>query len=115
MNLSIIFFIALLITVSVPSVFAEDLEVFTNQQIYTTVHPLLVYGNAPPSEPLVIRIFAPNGGIAEFEQVIVEKDGSFSTVLLEWPESSTSFPYGTYTVEATVSYTHLTLPTICSV
>ncbi len=100
MNPSIIFFIALLVTVSLPSVLAEDLEVFTNQQIYTTVHPLLVYGNAPPGEPLVVRIFAPNGGIAEFEQIIVGKDGSFNLLLLEWPESSTSFPYGTYTVEA---------------
>ena len=82
MNLLIIFFIALLITVSLPSVFAEDLEIFTNQQIYTTIHPLLVYGNAPPNEPLVIRIFAPNGGIAEFEQIIVDKDGSFNLLLL---------------------------------
>ena len=100
MKLPVFFFIAILIAVSLPSVFAEDLEIFTNQQIYTTVHPLLVYGNAPPNEPLVVRIFAPNGGIAEFEQIIVSQNGSFNLLLMNWPESSTNFPYGTYTVEA---------------
>ena len=99
MKLQIIFFVALLITVSLPSVFAEELEIFTNQQIYTTIHPLLVYGNAPANEPIVVRIFAPNGGIAEFQQIIVSQNGSFNLLLMNWPEASTSFPYGTYTVE----------------
>jgi len=92
--------LGLLITVSSPQVFAEELKVYTNQQIYTTQHPLLVYGTGPENAPLVLRLFAPAGTIAEFEQIITNPDGSFSYKMLDWPVSSTKFPFGTYTVEA---------------
>ena len=97
-----LFFVVLgiLIIVSSPQVFAEELLVYTNQQIYSTQHPLLVYGNAPANSPLVLRMFAPDGGIAEFEQIITNDDGSFSYKMLDWPSSSTQYPYGTYTIEA---------------
>ncbi len=88
----------LVITVS-PQVFAEELLAFTNQQIYTTQHPLLVYGTGPENAPLVIRLFAPDGSIAEFQQITTNSDGSFSYKILDWPESSTKYPFGTYTVE----------------
>ena len=88
----------LIITVS-PQVFAEELLAFTNQQIYTTQHPLLVYGTGPENAPLVIRLFAPDGSIAEFQQITTNSDGSFSYKILDWPESSTKYPFGTYTVE----------------
>ena len=80
--------------------FAEELIAFTNQQIYTTQHPLLVYGTGPANAPLVLRLFAPAGTIAEFEQITTGPDGSFSYKMLDWPTSSTQYPYGTYTVEA---------------
>jgi len=92
--------LGLLITVSSPQVFAEELKVYTNQQIYATQHPLLVYGTGPENAPLVLRLFAPAGTIAEFEQIITNPDGSFSYKILDWPVSSTKFPFGTYTVEA---------------
>ena len=91
--------IAFLITVSSPNVFAEELSAFTNQQIYTTQHPLLVYGVGPENAPLVIRLFAPDGAIAEFEQITTASDGSFNYKVLDWPESSTQYPFGTYTIE----------------
>jgi len=81
-------------------VFAEELKVYTNQQIYTTQHPLLVYGTGPENSPLILRLFAPDGTIAEFEQIITNTDGSFSHKILDWPPSSTKYPFGTYTVEA---------------
>jgi len=92
--------LSLLITVSSPQVFAEGLQVYTNQQIYSTQHPLLVYGTGPENSPLILRLFAPDGTIAEFEQIITNTDGSFSHKMLDWPSSSTKFPFGTYTVEA---------------
>jgi len=92
--------LSLLITVSSPQVFAEGLQVYTNQQIYTTQHPLLVYGTGPENSPLILRLFAPDGTIAEFEQIITNPDGSFSHKMLDWPSSSTKHPFGTYTVEA---------------
>jgi hypothetical protein len=97
--------LGLLITVSSPQVFAEELKVYTNQQVYTTQHPLLVYGIGPENAPLVLRLFAPAGTIAEFEQIITNSDGSFSYKVLDWPSSSTKYPYGTYTVEAISSTT----------
>jgi len=92
--------IGFLITVGSPQVFAEELRVYTNQQIYTTQHPLLIYGTAPENSPLILRMFAPDGTIAEFEQIMTNRDGSFSHKMLDWPSSSTKYPYGTYTVEA---------------
>jgi len=92
--------LSLLITVSSPQVFAEELKVYTNQQIYTTQHPLLVYGTGPENSPVILRLFAPDGTIAEFEQIITSSDGSFSHKMLDWPSSSTKYPFGTYTIEA---------------
>ena len=83
--------------------FAEELKVYTNQQIYSTQHPLLVYGTGPENSPLILRLFAPDGTIAEFEQIITNSDGSFSHKILDWPSSSTKYPFGTYTVEALTS------------
>jgi hypothetical protein len=60
----------------------------------------LVYGTGPENSPLILRLFAPDGTIAEFEQIITNSDGSFSHKMLDWPSSSTKYPFGTYTVEA---------------
>ena len=100
MKFLIFIILGLLITVSSPQVFAEELKVYTNQQIYTTQHPLLVYGTGPENSPVILRLFAPDGTIAEFEQIITNPDGSFSHKMLDWPSSSTKYPFGTYTVEA---------------
>ena len=89
-----------MIAVSPLESFAEQLDVFTDSKVYTDSQPLFVYGKALPNENLIIRLFAPDGTIAKFEQVITSSDGSFNMVLLTWPQSSTNFPYGTYTVEA---------------
>ena len=37
--------------------------------------------------------------LQEFEQIITASDGSFNYKVLDWPESSTQYPFGTYTVE----------------
>jgi len=92
-----------LIIASSPQVFAAELTMYTNQQIYTTQHPLLVYGTGPVNAPLVLRLFAPDGSIAEFEQITTNPDGSFNHRILDWPDSSTKYPFGTYTVEALTS------------
>ena len=92
-----------LIIASSPQVFAAELTMYTNQQIYTTQHPLLVYGTGPDNAPLVLRLFAPDGSIAEFEQITTSANGSFNHKILDWPASSTKYPFGTYTVEAITS------------
>ena len=99
MKFLILGIISFLIIAYSPQVFAEELTAFTNQQIYTTQHPLLVYGTGPETAPLVIRLFAPDGSIADFQQITTNSDGSFSYKILDWPDSSTKYPFGTYTVE----------------
>ena len=99
MKFLIFIILGILITVNSPNVFAQELLVYTNQQIYSTQHPLLVYGTAPPNSPLVLRLFTPDGSIAEFQQITTNSDGSFSYKILDWPTSSTKYPFGTYTVE----------------
>ena len=91
--------IALLVAISSPDVFAETLELNTNQVVYSPQHPLFIYGEGEPRQPLVIRLFAPDGTTANFEQVMTKNDGSFSTTLMKWPEPTTTIPYGTYVVE----------------
>lgn len=79
--------------------FAETLDVSTNSKVFSQGQPLVVYGKALPDESLIIRLFAPDGTISKFEQISTNADGTFNLVLLVWPESSTSFPFGTYSVE----------------
>ncbi len=90
---------ALLIGISSPDIFAETLELNTNQSVYSPQHPLFIYGESSPSKPLVVRLFAPDGTTANFEQVMAKSDGTFSTTLMKWPKPSTQIPYGTYVVE----------------
>ena len=93
--------IPVIILVSIiPSIWAEELEIFTNSNVYSDGQPLLVYGKALSNENLILRLFSPDGTIAKFDQIIVESDGSFNHILLTWPNSTTKFPYGTYTIEA---------------
>jgi len=83
---------------NIPNSFSE-LELSTNSKVYSTEHTLQVYGKGLPDENLIIRIFAPDESIAKFDQITTNQDGSFNYELLRWPEPSTNFPYGTYTVE----------------
>ena len=90
--------IVLMIT-SIPNSFSAELNIYTNSKVYSPAHNLQVYGNGLPEENLIIRVFAPDESIAKFDQMTTQSDGSFNYALLTWPEPSTDFPYGTYTVE----------------
>ena len=89
---------ALLLFTLTPYASAE-LDVSTNAKVYTTNHNLQVFGNGVSNENLILRLFAPDGTIAKFDQTISNNDGTFNRNLLTWPEPSTDFPYGTYKVE----------------
>mgnify|MGYP000488710746 CR=1 FL=1 len=100
MKFKILFSISIiLLLVNIPSSYSEGLELFTNSKVYSPAHTLQVYGTGLPEENLIIRLFAPDETIAKFDQITTDKDGSFNYGLLTWPEPSTNFPYGTYTVE----------------
>lgn len=84
----------------IPSTYAENLDLFTDREVYTDGQPLFVYGKALSNENLILRLFGPDGTIVVFDQIIVDSEGAFDHVLLTWPTASTKFPYGTYTIEA---------------
>ena len=90
--------IIFILIVSIPNSFAE-LNLSTNSKVYSPEHNLQVYGKGLPEENLIIRLFAPDETIAKFDQITTNPDGSFNYNLLTWPQPSTNFPYGTYTVE----------------
>lgn len=80
--------------------FAEDLDVFTDNQVYSPNKPLFVYGQGIPGEDIILRIFGPDETIVTFTQITTDEGGKFEMELFVWPEASTSFPFGTYKVEA---------------
>lgn len=87
-----------MLLMSIPDSFSE-LALSTNSKVYSPEHNLQVYGKGLPEENLILRIFAPDESIAKFDQLTTNQDGSFNYELLRWPQPSTDFPYGTYTVE----------------
>jgi flagellin-like hook-associated protein FlgL len=87
-----------LLSIPIQESFSE-LEVATNSRVFSENQPLFVYGKGLPNENLIIRLFAPDETIARFDQQTANDDGSFNYVLITWPKASSSFPFGTYTVE----------------
>ena len=75
------------------------LDVYTNQLVYAPGDPIFVHGKAIQKEPIIIRLFTPDGTIAEFEQLMTNPDGSFQHFLMEWDKPTTNLPYGTYILE----------------
>ena len=94
--LFLLFFVLLII--QVPNSYA-DLDLSTNSKVYAPSHNLQVYGTGLPEENLILRLFSPDETIAKFDQLTTNSDGTFNYSLLTWPQPSTNFPYGTYTVE----------------
>ena len=79
---------------------ASAAEIFADNVVYASGQPLLLYGTAESGENLIIRLRAPDGAFAKFDQIeITREDGTFNHVLLVWPQASTDFPYGTYAIE----------------
>jgi hypothetical protein len=83
---------------NMPNAFS-DLNVSVNSKVYSPNHNLQIFGEGIPDENLIIRLFAPDGTIAKFDQTFANLEGVFNYNLLTWPDPSTDFPYGTYLVE----------------
>jgi len=91
------------LTIANAEVFQERLEgtldVYTNQLVFAPGDPIFVHGQGIAKEPIIIRLFAPDDTIAEFEQIMTGDDGSFHHYLMEWGKPTTNLPYGTYMLE----------------
>ena len=94
----IVLFLIPLLSIPIQNSFSA-LDISTNTSVFSEGQPLFVYGQGLPNENLIIRLFAPDGTITRFDQINANDKGSFNYNLINWPESSTSFPFGTYTVE----------------
>ena len=108
MKYHVVFFSFLLLsftplTIANAEVFQERLEgtldVYTNQLVYAPGDPIFVHGQGIAKEPIIIRLFAPDDTIAEFEQIMTDDDGAFHHFLMEWGKPTTNLPYGTYMLE----------------
>lgn len=82
------------------------LQLYTDRDVYSPGQPLLVYGQGLPNEPIIIRMFAPDGTIAQFNQINADDTGSFSHILVRWPNATNNYSYGTYSVEAIAAKEH---------
>jgi tetrahydromethanopterin S-methyltransferase subunit B len=89
---------SIFLILQIPNSYA-DLDLSTNSKVYAPSHNLQVYGTGLPEENLILRLFAPDETIAKFDQLTTNSDGTFNYSLLTWPQPSSNFPYGTYTVE----------------
>lgn len=78
----------------------EPLQLYTDSQVYSEGQPLLVYGKALSNETVILRLFAPDGTIKQFNQIAADGNGDFNQILIKWPNATTNYPYGTYSVEA---------------
>lgn len=91
----------MLISVLIGSTFVQAyaFQLNTDAQLYSEGQPLLVYGKALPNEPIILRLFAPDGTIKQFNQIAADSNGDFNQVLIRWPNATTNYAYGTYSVE----------------
>ena len=94
MILSAILFSQLLFT----DAFAE-LDASTSQFVYAPGEPLFVYGIGEPNEPIILRLYAPDNTVAEFQQIMTNDEGAFQHYLMDWAEPTPNIPFGTYILE----------------
>ena len=92
--LSVLLFSQVLFTAG----FAE-LDASTSQLVYAPGEPLFVYGIGEPNEPIILRLYAPDNTVAEFQQIITDSDGEFQHFIMDWAEPTANIPFGTYTLE----------------
>ena len=92
--LSIVLFSQVLLTTS----FAE-LDANTSQMVFAPGEPLFVYGFGEPNEPIILRLYAPDNTVAEFQQIMTDNDGTFQHFIMDWAEPTANIPFGTYTLQ----------------
>jgi hypothetical protein len=67
--------------------------------VYAPGEPLFVYGVGEPNEPIILRLYAPDNTVAEFQQIMTDDDGSFQHFIMDWAEPTANIPFGTYILE----------------
>lgn len=97
--------IALALMFLSPSVFAQALTADTDQKSYVPKDLLVVTGKTFPQDAILATLSNPQGRqVLTPQQIDVGADGSFSKIIMRWPEEPTEdLPFGTYTLKITSS------------
>lgn len=95
----------LIISVPVDS-FAQTSQRFivkVNQSFFIPGDTLVLYGKVSSSDALFVKIIDPAGRTAKVDTIYADINGSFTTQLMQWPEPTRNFTFGTYTIEVSSS------------
>lgn len=94
------FFVIMSSFISQAHAVSVPLQLYTDSQVYSEGQPLLAYGKTDSAnETVILRLFAPDGTIKQFNQITSDNQGNFNQILIRWPSATTNYPYGTYSVE----------------
>jgi hypothetical protein len=91
--------IVLFVLIGLSFVKAYGFDMHTDAPLYQEGQPLLVYGKALSNETIILRLFAPDGTIKQFTQIAADKNGDYSQILIRWPNATSNYAYGTYSIE----------------
>jgi len=84
--------------------YAQTIELNVNQRIFSPSDTLVVFGKAIPNDNLIAELYNPPGRLILRVQIDVGVEGSFSKIMLKWPQPDTDkFRLGTYTLIVTSS------------
>lgn len=87
----------------VNEVFAQAFTANTNQRSFAPRDTLVVFGKTFPNDSLIAELSNPRGARVLTTQIDAGVEGSFSRILMEWPNPNDKFPFGTYTLKLTSS------------
>jgi hypothetical protein len=82
---------------------AQALTANINQKTFAARDTLVVFGKSLPNDSLISELFNPKGRLVLRTQIDAGVEGSFSRILMEWPNPNDTFPFGTYTLTITSS------------
>jgi hypothetical protein len=79
--------------------YAQQLDLSINQRIYAPGDTLVVFGKGIPNDSMLVELFNPESRIVMRTQIDTGKEGSFSRILLIWPNPDPKdYRLGTYTL-----------------
>ncbi len=84
--------------------YAQTIELSVNQRIFSPGDTLVTFGKGIPNDNLIAELYNPAGRLILRVQIDVGVEGSFSKIMLKWPQPDTDkFRFGTYTLIVTSS------------
>lgn len=106
-KITVVGFLVALLIISVPldasAQTSQRFVVKVNQTFFVPGDTLILYGKVSSSDALFVKIVDPAGRAAKIDTIYADINGSFTTQLMQWPEPTRNFTFGTYTIEVNSS------------